>query len=213
MRTLIKEDIPAVLDENHVDWLTEWLADKTNKTKKYRYRHTDIKTTLKTETGYKCVYCESKIGHNTPGDVEHMIPSSKDESQHFIWENLTIACTECNRRKNAYYEEGEEFLNPYVDIPIEDLIEHYGPIVNWKNGQARAEISVKILELNVSTRSELISQKIQKIEDLNNLIERYQSETNPMLKKIHELNLESMCDNKSEFSGMVRTILEQKGII
>ncbi len=213
MRSLDKENIPQILNDNHINWLTAWLADKANKTNKYRYRDPEIKTTLKIETGYKCVYCESKIGHNTPGDVEHMIPSSKDETKHFIWDNLTIACTECNRRKNAYYEEGEEFLNPYIDKPIEDLIEHYGPIVNWKNGQTRAEISIKILELNNDTRSELISQKIQKIEDLNNLIERYQTEHDPMLKKLHELSLRSMSEVKSEYSGMIKTILEQKGII
>lgn len=213
MRSLGKENIPQVLNENHVNWLAEWLEDKTNSTKKFRYRNPEIKTTLKAETGYKCIYCESKIGHNTPGDIEHIIPSSKDETKHFIWDNLTIACTECNRRKNAYYEEGEEFLNPYTDKPIEELIEHYGPIVNWKNGQPRAEMSIKILELNKDTRSELISQKIQKIEDLNNLIERYQTEANPILKKIHEYNLRSMSEVRSEYSGMVKTILEQKGII
>ncbi len=213
MRSLDKENIPEVLNVNHENWLATWLQDKTNRTNKYRYRHPDIKTTLKEETGYKCVYCESKIGHNTPGDVEHIIPSSKDETQHFIWNNLTIACTECNRRKNAYYEEGEEFLNPYIDKPIEDLVEHFGPIVSWRNGHARAEISVKILELNSNVRSELISQKIQKIEELNNLIERYQAEVNPMLKKLHELSLDSMSENKSEYSGMVKSILEKKGII
>lgn len=213
MRHISKLAEPNVLSTNKTNWLTEYKADKTNVTKKYRYRHSDIKGQLKDETGFKCIYCESKIGHNTPGDVEHIIPSSKNEDMHFEWENLTIACTECNRRKNAYYEQGEEFLNPYTDNDLEDLIEHFGPIVNWRNGHVRAEITVKILELNKPTRVQLILRKIEKIEDTNTLIERYISEQNPTLKQIHKLQLEQMTLVDAEFSGMVKSLISQKGIL
>lgn len=213
MRHISKVAEPNVLSSNKANWLTDYKADKTNETRKYRYRHPDIKGQLKTETGFKCIYCESKIGHNTPGDVEHIIPSSKNEELHFEWDNLTIACTECNRRKNDYYEQGEEFLNPYADNDLEDLIEHFGPIVNWRNGHARAEITVKILELNKPTRVQLILRKIEKIEDTNTLIERYISEQNPILRQIHKLQLEQMTLVDAEFSGMVRSLITQKGIL
>jgi len=210
MRYLSKFEEPEILIDNKVTWLAEYKADKTNHTKKYRYRHKDIKTQLKNETNYKCIYCESKIGHNTPGDIEHIIPSSKDEDKHFDWTNLSIACTECNRRKNDYYKSGEEFLNPYTDNDIEQLIVHYGPIVNWRNGHERAEITVKILKLNEGSRIELILRKIEKIEETNTLVERCLSEVNPTLKKLQELQLVEMADKKSEFSGMVKSLLTQK---
>lgn len=212
MRHLKKLEEPEILIEKKVTWLAEFKADKKNDTKKYRYRHKDIKTQLKKETSYKCIYCESKIGHNTPGDVEHIIPSSKDEDKHFDWTNLSIACTECNRRKNDYYETDVEFLNPYTDNDIEQLIEHYGPIVNWRNGHARAEITIKFLKLNDYSRTELVIRKIQKMEDTNTLVERYLSEENPTLKKLQELQLVEMADKKSEFSGMVKSLLTQKGM-
>ncbi len=213
MRHISKLAEPNVLLQNKTNWLADYKADKTNGTNKYRYRHSDIKGQLKTETGFKCVYCESKIGHNTPGDVEHIIPSSKNEDTHFVWDNLTIACTECNRRKNDYYEHGEEFLNPYSDNNLEYLIEHFGPIVNWRNGHVRAEITVKILELNKPTRVQLILRKIEKIEDTNTLIERYIAEQNPTLKQIHKLQLEQMTLVDAEFSGMVKSLVDQKGIL
>lgn len=212
MRHIVKLEEPDVLSTNKDAWLAEYKADKTNPTKKFRYRHADIKRQLKTETGFKCIYCESKIGHNTPGDIEHIIPSSKNEDSHFTWENLSIACTECNRRKNAYYEEGEEFLNPYTDNDIETLLEHYGPIVNWRNGNPRAEITVRHLELNTQARTELIFRKIEKIEETNTLVERFIAESNPTLKKLQELQLQNMAEKKSEFSGMVKSLLTQKGM-
>ena len=89
---------------------------------KTKYRSKPIKKQLKSETYNKCVYCESKIGHNTPGDVEHKIPVSVMESKRFDWPNLTIACTECNRRKNDYYDDETSFIDPYVDDIAERLL-------------------------------------------------------------------------------------------
>ncbi len=124
MRKIQKLQIPEILASNSAKWLSEYIEDKSSSNRRYRYRETDIKNQLKQETADKCVYCESKIGHNTPGDVEHKIPSSKNINLHFDWNNLTIACTECNRRKNDYYEEGIEFLDPYED-DVEVLLEHH----------------------------------------------------------------------------------------
>src|SRR5262245_50482428 len=112
MRNLIKQPKPDILGENEDKWLEEYLADKNNHTKKYRYRHIDIKSSLRHETHDKCVYCESKLGHNTPGDIEHKIPSSKVDNLHFTWSNLTLACTECNRRKNNFYNNADGFIDP-----------------------------------------------------------------------------------------------------
>ncbi len=202
---------PAILEENEAQWLADYLADKGNSTKKYKYRHAEIKQTLKDETGYKCVYCESKIGHNTPGDVEHKIPSSKVEERHFDWVNLTVACTECNRRKNDYYVTGEEFLDPYTDN-VEEVLEHHGPLVLWRTGSTRAEITVRKLELNNEKRSQLIFQKMTTIEALTNLIERWQSEANPTLKDLLRLQIDEMGEKHSEYSAMVLSVTAIKGI-
>ncbi|MBU0754322.1 MAG: HNH endonuclease, partial [Planctomycetes bacterium] len=170
-----------------------------------------IKSKLKEETGWKCVYCESKIGHNTPGDIEHKIPSSKVDNLHFTWENLTIACTECNRRKNDYYIDGEAFLDPYID-DVEGAVQHYGPVLGWSNGNERAEITVKTLELETTIRFSLISRKIEKIEELNNIIERYVKEDSPAIKSLMKLKIKRMIEKSSEYSGMIKSIIEAKGL-
>src|SRR5262245_28698431 len=119
MRRVTKTAEPDILRLNFQEWTAAYLADRRNETKKYRYRHSDIKECLRAETADKCVYCESKVGHNTPGDVEHIMPSRVDGQMHFVWSNLTLACTECNRRKNAYFDAEKPFLNPYSD-DVED---------------------------------------------------------------------------------------------
>ncbi len=212
MRKLAKLAIPDLLAQKASNWLNEYKNDQGNSTKRYRYRDQAIKSTLKNETFNKCVYCESKIGHNTPGDVEHKIPTSKNIDLHFDWNNLTIACTECNRRKNDYYSASDSFLDPYLD-DVEDLVLHLGPVVSWKNGDSKAEISVKTLELHSNARENLISRKIEKIEELNNLVERYNKETNPTLKKIHKKGILRMMEISSEYSAMIISILKTKNVI
>src|SRR4051794_22793171 len=123
MRRVSKLPAPAILAENAATWLAEFCEDPNSGARRYRYRAPEIKAVLREETASKCVYCESKIGHNCPGDVEHKVPSSRCRDLHFEWSNLTIACTECNRRKNAYYDPILPFLDPYED-PVEDLLLH-----------------------------------------------------------------------------------------
>lgn len=212
MRKLVKLEEPDILKENHSKWLDSYLKDQDNQTKRNRYRHPEIKSTLKNETGYKCVYCESKIGHNSPGDIEHKFPSSKRIELHFSWENLTIACTECNRRKNNYYKEGDEFLDPYSD-DVETLLEHYGPLVYWQSNENRAEITVRMLELNGPRRQELIERKIAKIDEFTNLIERFLSQENDILKELLWRQVEESISKHSEYSAMLLAILEKKGLM
>jgi len=206
MRKLQKVAEPAVLAANAANWLVEFLADKDNATKKYRYRHADIKSALRDEAGNKCIYCESKVGHNTPGDVEHKIPSSHKEDLHFSWGNLTLACTECNRRKNAYFDEACPFLDPYMD-DVEAWLVHYGPIVSWQLGNARAEVSIRTLELNSNARVQLIARKVEKIEEVMNLLERYQGAAQALQKALLKKQLLAMQDKQAEYSAMVQAVV------
>lgn len=210
MRCLEKLEEPAVLRASAEKWKAEHLEEPDNATKKYRYRHRDIKDTLVKETGWKCVYCESKIGHTTPGDIEHKVPTSKRPERRFVWENLTVACTECNRRKNDYYDEDCAFLDPYEDL-VEDLLIHHGPVVSAVAGNVRAEVTVRTLDLTGRNRMQLILRKIEKIESINNLLARWSQESNDTLRRVLEMEVMAHTEKSSEYSGMVIAILKGNG--
>jgi uncharacterized protein (TIGR02646 family) len=203
MRRLTKHVVPLLLATNAAKWLMEYLDDPSSNTRKYRYRATEIKEALREETGWKCVYCESKIGHNTPGDVEHKVPSSKNPSLHFEWSNLTTACTECNRRKNDYYEKVIAFLDPYTD-DVEEMLVHLGPIVYWRPGDERAEATVRTLELDTMARKELFQQKCDLLEKARNLLELVTQTSGP-LRELREDELRRMQDARSEYSAAIRS--------
>lgn len=209
MRSLSKLPEPEVLSQNHVAWLQEYLQDLASDTKRTRYRHQDIKSTLKLETHDKCVYCESRIGHNTPGDTEHKIPSSKDRTKHFTWSNLTIACGECNRRKNAYYQQHDGFLDAYTDN-VDQYLDFEGPVVTSKPGAVRGEVFVATLELCSAKRLSLVAQKIAKFNELRHVLERYNSAAGP-LKEVLKRQLIEMAGPGGEYSAMVRSAIRSKG--
>lgn len=208
MRELKKGSEPKVLEDNRASWLREYLANQDSNYRKTKYRHPDIKQALLSEAGSKCVYCESKIGHNTPGDTEHIVPTSADRNKHFDWENLTIACTECNRRKNDYHVVGKEFLSPYSD-PVESQLKHIGPVVLWDPGDERSEITVRTLELHNNSRIELLSRKLEKIEEVMEGISRFESEQSEALKELIKLRLVDMTEACEEYSGMIMALLNE----
>lgn len=203
MRCLKKGRTPAILADNHDSWRAAYLAEPSSDTCRYRYRNKEIKDALREETGWKCVYCESKIGHNTPGDVEHKVPSSKEPSLHFEWSNLTVACTECNRRKLDFYEKGGEFLDPYAD-PVEDWLLHLGPIVYWRPGNARAEATVRKLALDNGTRVQLLERKCDVLEKARALAQLITTCVNDSLAELRKDELARMQTLEAEYSAMIR---------
>ena len=126
----------------------------------------------------------------------------------FEWDNMTISCNECNRRKSEYYDPNCMFLDPYNDN-VESLVQHVGPLVYSRPGNVRGEVTVRMLELNsLEGRPSLISRKIEKLESIKNLVERIATTENTTLKSFLIEQLTENYDISSEFSGMTKTYVE-----
>ena len=212
MRNIVKLPEPAILTAKKDEWKIA-LASNPSENNKNKYRHPEIKTGLLSETSGKCVYCESKIGHNCPGDIEHKIPKSIRTDLIFVWDNMTISCSECNRRKAEYYDTTCMFLDPNTD-DVENMIQHVGPFVFNRPGNQRSEVTVRKLELNsLEGRPSLISRKMETLESVKNLAERIATTVNPTLKLFLVEQLSESCDLSSEFSGMSKTYVEALNIL
>lgn len=184
----------------------------TMRQKKTRYRHPDIKAAVRDEAHNKCIYCESRLGHNTPGDVEHYLPASAHPHLRFNWRNLGLACTECNRRKGVYCNDLAPFLSPF-EHDVEARTLHYGPIMSWVNGDHSAEITIRTLELHGRNRGQLVFRKIERIHEVDRLMALYVGCGNDVLKEMYYLQLVEMAEPPSEFSEMVKSVLERNGIL
>ncbi|MXO58169.1 hypothetical protein GRI89_01235 [Altererythrobacter salegens] len=199
-----------MLTDNAANW-QKLVDENPTYTNKYRYRHDEIKNRLHEETGEKCIYCEAKMRPVAPSNIEHIIPVSYDPSKRFVWDNLTIACPECNRLKGAVYDEFQKFINPYSD-DVEALLLHRGPMVGWQAGQADAELTVKYLRLDSGERTTLMMRKIEAISDIDDKVERYTQHKGTPLGDVIAARIRKRTEKGEEFSAMIRSILSQAGL-
>lgn len=203
-----KQNKPAVLIANEAVWTNEFVrykaGDKTiPKAAATRYRHQDIKETLRAEASDKCIYCESKISHVFPGETDHIIPSSKRHDLVVSWENLGYVCTECNRNKTDYYDVALPLVNPYVDEPNEHLI-FFGPLV-LGNSQ-RGQLTRDLLKLS---RPALVERKTERIERVKAIVDRLDSFPDGEAKEFLRNQAYTEAEGDKEFSATIKALLEE----
>lgn len=210
MIKLDKLQEPDVLRLNKAQWTQEYKTAKHSGAAnidelKNRYRHPEIKQQIVRETHEKCAYCESKIRHTYPGDIEHIKPKSDFEDDIFEYENLTLACGECNRRKNDNYDEDIGIMNPYEVEPEEHLLA-YGPLIFPRPGDDTGKLAYELFDLN---RTELIERRKDSLDYLQLQIDQYASEKNAVLKKLYKRKVEKFKDASNEYAMVKRTFIRR----
>jgi len=200
---------PHVLHENKSKWTEEYKAAKATNAPdleqlKVRYRHPEIKQQVLQETHEKCAYCESKIRHTYPGDIEHIKPKSKHEDDIFEWENLTLSCGECNRRKNDLYDEEIGIINPYDTDPSEHLYAA-GALIFPKPGSSVGKLAYELFELD---RAGLVERRTDQLTKVRLMLDDYASEKNITLKKLYKKRIDALREAPNEYAMATRSLIK-----
>ena len=208
MIRLEKGPLPPVLAANASAWTDEYMqyvrdGDDIPGSVVSRYKHPEIKAAIRAETNEKCVYCESKVRHVYPGDVEHILPRARMPALVFEWNNLTFACWKCNNAKRDYYDPEVPLINPYEDIP-EDHILFIGPQVCNIPGDHRGRQSILVLKLN---RIDLFMQRVQKIETLERLVDNWKRMPEGRPKALLRTEIITLAGEDQEYSAAANSYL------
>lgn len=169
MISLTKTVCPQILQDNAETWRDELMAVKNaggepSRAQKNRYNHRQVKDAVIAETSEKCAYCESKIRHIDDGDIEHIIPKTPHPERSFDWDNLTLACTICNRFKDDYTvtpATPEELINPYTDNPSDHFLFHK-EILTPVPESLRAHKTEEVIRLNRNALVEKEERRLRK---------------------------------------------------
>lgn len=205
---------PDLLKNNKAEWTTRY-NDHINKGQpisdslKYKYREPQIKQRILEETHEKCAYCESKVTHVYPGDIEHIAPRSKSPELVFKWSNLTLACLECNRRKGDYYDKDMPLINPYDDEPADHFL-FAGPMIFHKPGSERGRLTRTRLAFN---RPPLIERRQERLENVVNLMDLWTRSSDGPAKEALLTELRTGAQEDKEYSYMVYTFLRLNDVI
>ena len=209
MILLHKGGEPKVLQDNATAWTAELVTayvggGKPTDAQSTRYRHSDVKDAIIAETHGKCAYCETKVIHSQPGDIEHIFPKSLDRTKTFEWSNLTLACRTCNANKSNRDPLAEHIIDPYIIDPTDHLV-FLGPLVASSGTVAGTNTSA-ILELHRASLTE----------DRQNLIQKhllvYEQVSRPDLpvvvrKAIYEEFVAKETASSAEYSAMNKAMV------
>ena len=165
MIRLAKHTEPAKLVANRDAWTEEFALDRSSRS----YADDHIRDALRHETASKCAYCESRMEHVSPSNIEHIKPKDSFPELVVDWNNLTLACSTCNSRKGTYYDAACELVNPYVDDPDDHLM-WAGPLILERTPD-RGRMTVTRLALN---RAPLLYERaecLRRVEQLSAMLD------------------------------------------
>lgn len=101
MRHIDRLPEPEILKEKHDKWQKQYekkLEEKPDaRPDSSKYAHRQIIDTLYSMSHGKCFYCETKLSGDYK-EVDHCIEVSLNHSKAYCWENLYLACLNCNRK-------------------------------------------------------------------------------------------------------------------
>jgi 5-methylcytosine-specific restriction endonuclease McrA len=209
-RTPLQQDLRDYLDARRADLIASLDAQlPVREATASSYRYAPLKAHLMSESGGKCMYCESKITHVYYGDVEHILPKAVFPRKRLDVDNLGVACAICNNFKRDYWDENFPLLDPYVDIP-EDEVMALGHFIYRRPGRSRAHITLEKLDLN---RTALLERRRERIELIQPLVDQYATAPAGPLRELLKSQLEKHAAVDSEYSLFTRAFLRAAGVL
>jgi hypothetical protein len=90
---------PAILVQKEAEWTENFLNSEKKRPDNSKYAHPEIKQQLHTMSFNKCFYCE-RILKGVPKEIDHYIEVADEKGRElaYNWENLYLACDNCNNK-------------------------------------------------------------------------------------------------------------------
>jgi uncharacterized protein (TIGR02646 family) len=201
---------PAILIQKEQDWRNALHRVSTPKAKENaisKYRHKEIRAALETMFHGKCAYCESKIGHVSDAHIEHYRPKSRFPDRTFDWDNLLLACGQCNsaRYKGEKFPDVHErgpFINPCEDAPEDHFTFQYDPktkLANVYGKTDRGKTTEELLGLNREALREYRSRQITRLAFIV-----LKAHSDPTAREL----LDAACRDDAEYAAFARALEE-----
>jgi len=129
---------PDILVKKEKEWTEKFLASDKSRPDNSKYAHPEIKALLFAMSSGKCFYCEQKISQDYH-EVDHFIEISDIEGRElaFDWDNLFLACDNCNGKLNNKVLPADSVLNPceHTNEEIEAVLDFENEHIVMRNNR------------------------------------------------------------------------------
>ncbi|MEK6476255.1 HNH endonuclease [Catalinimonas sp. 4WD22] len=149
MRFIQRLPKPDILERKEESWRERFVNSDNPRPSNKQYAHQQIRDRLNTMSFHKCFYCERKL-KDVPQEVDHFIEVAERKDLAFDWDNLYLACDNCNNKKNNLHIPVTEALDPCRDS--DDIIQEHlifeDEIIRTKNGSQLGLRTIQKFKLN-----------------------------------------------------------------
>lgn len=160
MKHIDRLDVPKILAKNQKKWEEAYrkklATNPKSRPDSSKYAHKDIRGQLMNMSYGKCFYCESQL-KDEPKEVDHYIEVTCDKGKAYEWNNLYLACLNCNDKADHNSIPVTDALDPCSDSDetIRENITFDNEIIQAVPGSPKGLATIKKFRLN----SELLDRK------------------------------------------------------
>ena len=179
--------IPDILAQKHDEWQRKFEEKLATHPKarpdNRKCGHKDILSSLYTMSYGKCFYCEKTLAFDSK-EIDHQIEVAVDSSKAYEWDNLYLACPNCNDKLNHAVIPVQNALDPCRDNDetIAQNLTFNGELIQAINGSQKGLDTIKKYKLNTELLDHL---RLKVLKQLFTVVVNIQSrgELNTIQKK------------------------------
>lgn len=208
---------PQILLKKEEEWTTKFVNSEKSRPDSSKYGHKQIREDLNSISFGKCFYCEKKINHERQ-EIDHFVEVSAKEGRNlaFDWNNLFLACDNCNRKINHETIPVTDVLDPFKnsDREIMNHLDFDREQIIARNNSKLGLLTIKKYRLNSSG---LDYYRLRQLDYFNKIL--HQIRDNQIAdngRKTNQIELETLrrfAQKDHAFSFMFRCLLEKKGLL
>jgi len=203
---------PAVITRLGNGWLQAFLASGNKRPNSNTYSHTEVRELLNSMSHTKCYYCET-ILKDKSSEVDHFIEIFIDKNLAFIWNNLYLACDNCNGKVPHDSIPVTDCLDPCVDT--DDVIATHlafnDNIIVAKNDSQKGNLTITKYMLGSKHLDYLRGMELIKFYKLLTTIQDEMINDGRAILPEELEHLKSFTNSSKPYSLMFREILRSNG--
>jgi HNH endonuclease len=215
MRYLERLPKPAILEQKEMEWVAAFLASTEKKRPdNSKYGHKSIREQLNSMSFHKCFYCECKL-KGVPSEIDHYVEVAERRDLAFAWENLFMACTNCNNKIANRIISILDALNPswHTDAEIEQHLMFHDESITAKNGSTLGLKTIQKFRLDSDLLDRQRSRQLHLFKDVMIAIIQNQIKTGRSTMTNAEIeSLRHFAQADQSFSLLFRLLLEKYNI-
>ena len=215
MRHIDRLPIPDILAQKHDEWQRKFEEKLATHPKarpdNSKYGHKDILSLLYTMSYGKCFYCEKALAFDSK-EIDHQIEVAVDSSKAYEWDNLYLACPNCNDKLTHAVIPVQNALDPCRDSDetIAQNLTFNGELIQAKNGSQKGLDTIKKYKLNTELldhlRLKVLKQLFTVVVDIQ---KRMISEHRACLNEDEKNSIKVFMQPDHQFSLMCKVYIEQ----